>query len=469
MGTAYGVDMTFTTTGSSECHAQFTYMPDPLNTNVIQFTDLSTGNITDWLWNFDDDSSSVVQNPVHTFPGPGTYYVCLAISGPNCLNTACQEINIGNVTNCTSYFTFTKSGLNLDLSGHMVNGQPAGYNWTFGDGHTGTGQSVAHQYTSGGVYYITLTTIDSSNCIYSSGQTIMIGDSAQFLQVYGQVFAGTFPLTAGFVALFSVDTISPYVPYINISNVDTNGVYYFPMVPQGDFYIYAVPLTSGGYLPTYYGDSLYWEDATIVHLGVPANPYNIHLVSASDMMAGNGLINGEINMTGMKSAGMLGKIVILLMNSNGQTISYFKVSDQGDFAFPSLAYGTYYLKAEIAGVRSDIVKVVLSPDNPQATVIMTFTGNRILGIQQQKAPASSFNLYPNPASDKANIAMHLTASANLRIEILNVTGQQVFTMNKQMSAGNSVITIPVSSLPSGMYTVRIISGNGMQYISKLIR
>jgi PKD repeat protein len=406
---------------------------------------------------------------VHTFPASGTYYVCLAVSGPDCLNTTCTEINVGNAPNCVSYFTSSRSGLSLSLVGHLVSGLPATYNWSFGDGHVGTGQSIVHQYDTIGVFYVTLTTIDTNNCTYSSGQTLFIGDSAQFLQVYGQVFAGSFPLNEGIVALFSVDTVPPYIPFINISNVDSNGVYYFPMVPLGDFYLYAIPLTSADYLPTYWGDVLYWEDAPVIHLGVPANPYTINLAPATDMMEGNGTINGQINLTGLKSSAILGKIVVLLMNSDGKTISYFKVSDQGSFAFPSLAYGTYYLKAEIAGVKSDVVMVVLSPDKPQATVVMTFTGTRILGINEVLQPANTFKIYPNPVTDAANIAMHLSESAEISVRLVNLTGQQVFYLDKKMAAGNSVVTIPVSDLPPGMYTVCIISGNGKLYTAKLIR
>jgi PKD repeat protein len=460
------VQVTDTTIG---CQAQFTYAPDSLNPNRIHFTDLSIGNISHWLWNFDDDSSSVLQNPVHDFPGPGMYYVCLAIDGPNCLNTSCQEINVGNVPNCISYFTYTHSGLNLNLYGHIVNGLPANYAWSFGDGQTGTGQSVTHQYSVAGVYYVTLTTIDTTHCTYSSGQTVMIGDSAQFLQVYGQVFAGQFPVETGLVGLFSVDTIAPYVPFINMASIDSNGVYYFSMVPQGDFYIYALPFTPEGYVPTFYGDVLYWEDATIIHLGIPDNPYNINLIAAGDMMTGNGSIHGQINATGLKSTDLLGKIAVLLMNSEGKTISYFKADNQGNFVFPSLAYGTYWLKAEIAGVRSDMIMVTLSPSKPQATVIMTFSGNRITGITEAPPVVNTVTIYPNPASDIANISLHLPESTDVSISVLNITGQKVFSLTKKMDAGRSVLSIPVSSLPPGMYTVCIISGNGLHVASKLIR
>jgi PKD repeat protein len=45
---------------------------------VVAFTDLSQNGPTSWSWNFGDNGSgsnntSTLQNPSHTFSGPGTY------------------------------------------------------------------------------------------------------------------------------------------------------------------------------------------------------------------------------------------------------------------------------------------------------------------------------------------------------------------------------------------------------------
>ncbi|MDY6912574.1 MAG: PKD domain-containing protein [Chloroflexota bacterium] len=48
---------------------------------IVQFTDLSTGNITVWLWDFGDDVVSLDQNPTHTYTTPDTYTVSLTVYG----------------------------------------------------------------------------------------------------------------------------------------------------------------------------------------------------------------------------------------------------------------------------------------------------------------------------------------------------------------------------------------------------
>ena len=61
--------------------------------NPVVFTDvsqISSGNITCWSWDFGDGGTSVLQNPTHIFTDPGTYYVCLYVCGVSCPDTICN-------------------------------------------------------------------------------------------------------------------------------------------------------------------------------------------------------------------------------------------------------------------------------------------------------------------------------------------------------------------------------------------
>lgn len=49
----------------------------------VDFTDLSTGNPTAWLWQFGDSApNGTDQNPNHVYQNPGVYSVSLAVTGP---------------------------------------------------------------------------------------------------------------------------------------------------------------------------------------------------------------------------------------------------------------------------------------------------------------------------------------------------------------------------------------------------
>jgi len=350
----------------------------------------------------------------------------------------------------------------------MVNGQPATYTWDFGDGQTGQGESIIHQYSIAGIYYNTLTTVtqDPTGCTFSTAQSIPVGDTTQWNQVYGQVFSGNFPLESGLVIIFSLDTLANFLPFVDISIVDSSGVYYFPMVPLGEYVIYAIPFLPAGYLPTYYGDVLDWESATIVTLGQPNNPYNINLIEAGSYTSGIGTINGQIY-TPLKTT-LVDKITMLLMNESGQVISFQQVNVDGQFVFPELDYGIYYLHAELAGCQSDVIKVEITQENPQIEVVMTFSGNQILGIHDSKPILEAGVVYPNPVTDQATINIKLESASQVTIELYNLTGQLAFRETKHLGAGESTLNIPAGQLRNGLYSLRIYTDSGLSLIRKLL-
>ena len=49
---------------------------------MVNFTDISTGSIDTWSWDFGDSGSSSEQNPSHEYITPGNFTVSLTVSGP---------------------------------------------------------------------------------------------------------------------------------------------------------------------------------------------------------------------------------------------------------------------------------------------------------------------------------------------------------------------------------------------------
>ena len=68
-----------------------------------------------------------------------------------------------------------------------------------------------------------------------------------------------------------------------------------------------------------------------------------------------------------------------------------------------------------------------------------------------------FSLYPNPVSDLLNITFGKPTSKSVKLKIFNTTGQQVY--GKTVSGNTSQVGINVSGLPSGVYFVKIDTGN----------
>lgn len=60
----------------------------------IVLSDLSSGDVTGWLWDFGDGGTSTQQHPSHMYAMPGTYTVCLVAYGPCGADTSCQSTTI---------------------------------------------------------------------------------------------------------------------------------------------------------------------------------------------------------------------------------------------------------------------------------------------------------------------------------------------------------------------------------------
>lgn len=84
------------TMDSCSLHSGFTWAET--SNNTITFTNTSTGTtfLTYYEWDFGDGNYDYVQNPVHFYSMPGTYYVCLYIGDSlntgGCTSTFCDSV-----------------------------------------------------------------------------------------------------------------------------------------------------------------------------------------------------------------------------------------------------------------------------------------------------------------------------------------------------------------------------------------
>jgi len=464
------------------CHAAFSAISDSINT--YHFTDLSTGSpaIISWNWNFGDPASgannvSQLQNPIHAFSTPGYYMVCLTIYGSgSCSDVTCDTIVVGTGPGCQANFSYAINpgpGNNIVTFTDLSQGSVLSWLWNFGDPLSGSNncstiQNPSHTYTTPGYYNVCLT-IAGNNCTSVFCSTVEIQDSVNYHQVYGQVFAGNFPINMGIAMIFSIDTTGSYQPFIDVFPIDSNGVYYFTMVPNGNYYILAIPFDSTAYLPTYYGNKLTWQEATVINLGTANNPYDINLLASGNMTNGPGSATGQINMDQLKSTFMVDKVSMILLNAQGTAIGFTNVSIAGEFNFPTLAFGTYYLHPEMPGITSDNVMIELTPEKPNAEVTMTFVGNSILGVKEEISMVSSWNVYPNPVNDKVSVDLNIKQSSTVQAEIYDLTGHLLVMKQVSLMRGGNHFELAVSSLPTGLYSLRIHSAEGMNLVVKLIK
>ncbi|MFT7539413.1 MAG: PKD repeat protein [Gammaproteobacteria bacterium] len=60
----------------------------------VNFSDLSTGAVTSWAWDFGDGNTSTLQNPANAYAAAGTFDVTLTVTGPGGVDA---EIKVGYI------------------------------------------------------------------------------------------------------------------------------------------------------------------------------------------------------------------------------------------------------------------------------------------------------------------------------------------------------------------------------------
>ena len=127
---------------------------------TVQFTDLSGGRPTSWLWTFGDGNTSTDQNPQHTYATPGLYSVTLTATNEYGSDTETKTDYITVYAPVTAQFTANITGGTAPLTVQFTDlstGGPTSWLWTFGDGNTSTNQNPVHTYTTAGAHTVTLT------------------------------------------------------------------------------------------------------------------------------------------------------------------------------------------------------------------------------------------------------------------------------------------------------------------------
>jgi gliding motility-associated-like protein len=137
---------------------------------VVNFTDASTGNPTEWLWNLGNGTVSTNDNPSVIYVTPGTYTVKLRVRG------AGGEDSITKVNYITVYakptINFSASPVSgcIPLDVNFTDSSIAGsgiiqnWVWDFGDGTSSIDQNPVHTYNSSGSFNVSLFVVNSFGC-----------------------------------------------------------------------------------------------------------------------------------------------------------------------------------------------------------------------------------------------------------------------------------------------------------------
>ncbi len=168
------------TIGTPGIIPDFNYYIDP-QSGTVSFSDISTGNVTNWYWDFGDGLWDTIPQTQHSYTESGEYEVCLSLFNftNNAFANICKTISVITDTSAVTMradFTYmTVSANSVDFF-DKSSGEITNWYWTFGDGTFVSDTNVTHTYAAPGLYNVCLTIFSSVTGERSEYcQTVQVG------------------------------------------------------------------------------------------------------------------------------------------------------------------------------------------------------------------------------------------------------------------------------------------------------
>lgn len=188
-------------------NADFTATNQCLNTatTFVNNSNISSGTITGWSWDFESNGSvdNTTQTPTNTYGTAGTYNVTLiATSNNTCRDTANFTVEVydnpvANFTTNTACENFATAFTNTSVQGDTT---ITGWQWDFDNNTTidNTTQSPSNTYTNDGTYPVTLIVTDGHGCKDTVTNNVTVAPQPTAAFTFTNVCFGT---TTGFTDL----------------------------------------------------------------------------------------------------------------------------------------------------------------------------------------------------------------------------------------------------------------------------
>lgn len=159
--------------------AVFSFDPsnDACTGEEIQFTYGADPNGKQFQWDFGDGATSTLPNPVHSYTNEGNYTVSLNVDQYICSDASTMNVLVNPLPTASFTASNTEGCLPVEVqfSNSSQDITPSStYEWTFGDGSSSNLQNPSHEYTTAGLYTVSLKVTNTARCFASIVQPNLV-------------------------------------------------------------------------------------------------------------------------------------------------------------------------------------------------------------------------------------------------------------------------------------------------------
>ncbi len=273
-------------------------------------------------------------------------------------------------------------------------------------------------------------------------------------------------VTAGLVYLY------PYpAPYcVDTAMIKPDGSYQFSNVGMGNYILKAVSFGMQNLVPTYYGNTATWEDATVIQVfdSLPILNRNIVMIEL-DSLNGKGVISGYVEEEGgsksLSKSSVTAPAVgvnVYLQHKELQNGTYVFVTgaqsqtdEKGYYEFRNIPVGEYKIILDITGIGMlGVYTVEIKGDETIQDRDYQITVNGIiptkpLGISDPGQKATQYQVYPNPTTGIL-VLKNLTGNEKY-VDVYSPEGRLV----QRSAISDTNATVDIQNLNRGIYILRI--------------
>ena len=149
----------------------------------------------------------------------------------------------------------------------------------------------------------------------------------------------------------------------------------------------------------------------------------------------------------------------------GMTYNYAASLESGCYTFMAMDESGDGQSSSTSGVSQGSIKVT----DADGLELLNISGNWggyqsvtfevTYGLELEDLAQERVTVYPNPTSENANVAITLSQSEDVTLQLINVLGQTVFLSSSKMSLGQNTFELPLEALEGGFYVLNTIIGD----------